>query len=173
MLYYFSYTTYAVFWGGCPWASTGCLCLAFQGQQTLFLNAVIGNSVIQWNYKMTQYGLKHYYVPLIMFMEMEIAKNPGNLAKNYYWKWHWCHWHVACWVPLSIPRFISKQWQTRGSRILTVFWRLLAIFTVTLQCMCIQHSAKQDILFTDLLVFQFIASDSCCQWSGENKLRTK
>lgn len=62
----FFYTTQAVFWG-CPWAPTGCLCLALQGQQSLFLNAVIENSVIQWNYRRTQYGLKHYYVALKMF----------------------------------------------------------------------------------------------------------
>lgn len=33
--------------GLCPRARTACLCLSLQGQQTLFLNAVIGNSIIQ------------------------------------------------------------------------------------------------------------------------------
>lgn len=53
--------------GLCPRAPTACLCLSLQGQQTLFLNAVIGNSIIQWNYSRTEFGLKHYYVALKMF----------------------------------------------------------------------------------------------------------
>lgn len=43
------HTTHAVFGGGvrlCPRAPTACLCLSLQGQQTSFLNAVIGNSII-------------------------------------------------------------------------------------------------------------------------------
>lgn len=63
-------TTHAVFGGGvrlCPRAATACQCLSLQGQQTSFLNAVIGNSIIQLNYSRTDFGLKHYDVAVKMF----------------------------------------------------------------------------------------------------------
>lgn len=51
----------------CPQAPTARLCLSCQGQQTSFLNAVIGNSNIQQNYSRTDFGLKHYDVAFKMF----------------------------------------------------------------------------------------------------------
>lgn len=137
--------------GLCPWALTECLCLSLQGQQTLFLNAVIGNSVIQWNYIKTEFGLKHYYVALKMFsswsqkwptiQEFLLRINTGNSIDVTLYMWH------AGYLKVYLEQAVNSGKQGEVEFCLP----FESIFTFILQGMCMQHSANQVILLLTYL----------------------